>query len=198
MNPRFLRVLTLAVLTLAPGALAFPQSLAAAAKKEQARRKEVPPKAGAKVYTESDISGSAKGTAAKSDDAADANKAGTTTAASPSGASSAAPKGAAGSSAADATEQQAEAYKARIAALKEAIADRDEEVRRLANHPTGGGKVCRIPEGVFQPGKTAPEQVVCPYQMESRHDRAKREQDRLKADLVALEAEARRSGVVIR
>lgn len=193
MNRVCLRALTFAALILTPAVAAFPQSLADTAKKEQARRKKVPPKAAAKVYTDSDLPGSGKGTAAQSEHNTAAGQALVPGA-------SALPAGKTGSAApaTDAREELAEIYKARIASLQEEIAESDKEVQQLARHPTGGGKICLIPEGVYQPGKTAPSEIVCPYQMESRYDRARREHDKLKAELAALQEEARRAGVVIR
>jgi hypothetical protein len=182
MNRRVFGVLGLWVVTLAPTA-AFSQSLADTAKAEQARRKKAAPAGTPKVYTESDLPASPVKTESEPDTAkAEAN-------ASP-------PKKAPGGISSDERKRRETAdYKAREAAMKAQIAEVEEEVQRLARHPTGGGKVCKLPEGVFKPGVTAPEQVVCPYQMESRYDEAKRHLDEMKARLTAFQDEARRHGI---
>ena len=87
------------------------------------------------------------------------------------------------------------AFRARAAEIQARIARAEAVVQQLGNHPTGGGKVCRLPEGVFRPGETAPEQVVCPYQMESRYDVANRNLGRIREELVALQNEALRLGI---
>ena len=83
----------------------------------------------------------------------------------------------------------------RAAGMQARIARAEAVVQQLGNHPTGGGKVCLLPEGVFHPGETAPEQVVCPYQMETRYEVAKRDLDKLKGEFAAFQDLARRRGI---
>jgi len=182
MNRRVLRPVGLVVVTLAP-TLVFSQSLADTAKAEQVRRKKSAPADAAKVYTESDLPASP----AKPSPDPDAGK---------TAGKTAAKKSATGRLTAEEMKQiEIASFKEGEARYKARIAEIDAEVQRLAKHPTGGGKVCRIPEGVFVPGVTAPSQVVCPYQMESRYDEAKRHLEEAKRDLAAYQDDARRRGI---
>lgn len=186
MNRGILESLTFAVMTLLPAAMVFPQSLAEAAKKEQARRKAAVPAGTPKVYTESDLPASPAGT--PSPDAAaevDKTRTGTATRKEP----------VRGMTGEESMQREVADYRARAAEIKGRIARAEALVQQLGNHPTGGGKVCRIPEGAYKPGVTAPQQVVCPYQMESRYDEAKRLLETVKAELVALQNEALRRGI---
>ena len=188
MNHGCLKAMALVLVTLLPAAMTFPQGLADAAKKEQERRKKAAAPGTTKVYTESDLPSSPAGPApAEPEVKADANK---------TGAKPASAGGAANPVTSEASRQREIAeYKTRAAEIQARIARAEGLVRQLGNHPTGGGKVCRIPEGVFQPGVTAPEQVVCPYQMETRYEVAKRELEKVKGELGALQNEAARHGI---
>ncbi|MBX7186661.1 MAG: hypothetical protein K1Y01_16085 [Vicinamibacteria bacterium] len=186
MSRKVLGAVVLALVTLAP-ATALPQSLAETARKEQARRKQASPAATPKVYTESDLPASPARPVSESDAAGEAEKARVR--------SSAEKSSAARDSSEASRQREIAAFKARAAEIQARIARAEALVQQLGNHPTGGGKVCRLPEGVFRPGETAPEQVVCPYQMESRYDVAKRNLGRLREELVALQNEALRLGI---
>ena len=183
MNLRLASVAGLTIFMLATPA-AFPQDLADAAKKEQARRKKVTPAGAAKVYTETDLPPLPPGVTPS---AATAEKG--------SSRPGAPRTPAAGATSEDQSKQAIAEYRAAEAEFKERISAAEAQVQQLASHPTGGGKVCRIPEGVFQPAVTAPEQVVCPYQMESRYERAKRELEALRSEFARFQETARRSGI---
>ena len=163
------------------------QSLADTAKKEQARRKAAAPAGTPKVYTESDLPASPAETPSDSDAKVETNK---------GSAKPVAPKPAArGATSEELMQQEIAGYRTRAAQIQARIARTEALILQLGNHPTGGGKVCRLPEGVFRPGETAPEQVVCPYQMESRYDEAKRLLETLKGELTAVQNDARRRGL---
>jgi len=191
MDRRWEKALMLALVVVTSASVAFPQSLADAAKKEQARRKKVAPAQATKVYTETDLPPS------------EARGAETNTAA---GAASDPPQPSAPSpadknvdsrAAGEALRRSIEAdYKQQEDRINGRIAKAEAEVQRLGNHPTGGGSVCRVPADI--PPGTAPHQVVCPYQMESRYEVAKRALEEIKAELASLREQARREGVVVR
>ena len=187
--------LTLVALALAPVAMAFPQGLADTAKKEQARRKKTAATSPTKVYTESDLPTAPLGASPAQPEAAPGDIKPNVAAA--EGEQSARKdmerRAWEAMRSAEATE-----WGMRIAGLKQRIAEVEAQVKQLGNHPTGGGKVCKVAPGVFVPGVTAPELVVCPAQMESRYDVAKRTLETLKADLAALTGNAARAGVVVR
>lgn len=188
MNRGILKALALVFGTLLPVAMVFPQGLADTAKKEQERRKKAAAAGATKVYTESDLPSSPAGAApADLEVKADANK---------TGVRPASGRGAVNPATSEASRQREIAdTKARAAEIQARIARAEALVQQLGNHPTGGGKVCRLPEGVFRPGETAPEQVVCPYQMESRYEVAKRELEKIRGELAAFQQEARRRGI---
>ncbi|HQZ15608.1 MAG TPA: hypothetical protein PKU70_10425, partial [Vicinamibacteria bacterium] len=188
MNRGVLKTMALAVVTLLPAAMVFPQGLADTAKKEQERRKKAAAAGTTKVYTQSDLPSSPSGAApAEPDPKSDASKPGPT----PSSG-----KGAVNPATSEEAKQREIAdYRARAAQFQARIARSEAVVQQLGNHPTGGGKVCLLPEGVFRPGETAPEQVVCPYQMESRYEVAKRDLDKLKGEFAAFQDLARRRGI---
>lgn len=188
MNRGCRKVMAVVVVTLLPAAMVFPQGLADTAKKEQERRKKAAAAGTTKVYTQSDLPSSPAGDApAEPDVKGDANKAGATPAVG---------KGAVNPATGEEAKQREIAdYKARAAGMQARIARAEAVVQQLGNHPTGGGKVCRLPEGVFRPGETAPEQVVCPYQMETRYEVAKRDLDKLKGEFAAFQDLARRRGI---
>jgi hypothetical protein len=188
MNRGCLKAIALVFVTLLPAAMTFPQGLADTAKKEQERRKKAAASGTTKVYTESDLPSPPAGAApAEPEVKADANK---------TGARPTSTGGVVNPATSEESRQRESAnYKARAAAIQARIARAEALVRQLGNHPTGGGKVCLVPEGAFQPGVTAPEQVVCPYQMETRYEVAKRELEKVKGELVALQNEAARHGI---
>lgn len=163
------------------------QGLADAARKERVRRKETSAAGAAKVYTESDLpTSSAK---ESSSDASAANSSARVSRS--SGQISASQSGDDGS-----RRQAAAEWTARIAEKKLEIAELEVRVQRFANHPTGGGKVCPITKPIDFKGNVAPQQLVCPYQMESRYDVAKREMEKAKTELAELEQQARSLGIV--
>jgi hypothetical protein len=176
-------------------AIAFPQGLADTAKKERARRKKAAATSPTKVYTESDLPTAPVGATPSQKEA---------------GPDDVKPDvGAAEGEQSARRDRERRAMEAmrsaeatdfgmRIAGLKQRIAEVEAQVKQLGNHPTGGGKVCKLAPGVFVPGVTAPELVVCPAQMESRYDVAKRTLETLKADLATLMGSAARAGVVVR
>lgn len=193
MTRRTLSALALAAFALAPVAMAFPQGLADTAKKEQARRKKAAPTSPTKVYTESDLPTTPAGATPTETEAGPDDVKSNVTAVEGEQ-----------SSRTDAARRAMEAMREgeatdfgmRIAGLKQRITEVEARVKQLGNHPTGGGKVCKVAPGVFVPGVTAPEQVVCPAQMESRYDVAKRALETLKAELATVTATAQRAGFV--
>lgn len=187
MNPKLLKAVVLALVALAPAVAAFSQSLADAAKKERARRKTTAPAAAPKVYTESDLPTSPAGATPEPEAKGEGDQA-TVTPAVPKARKK-------GLSSEESKQLEIAGYRARAAEIQGRMAQIEAVVKQLANHPTGGGRVCRIAEGVFRPGETAPEQVVCPYQMETRYEEAKRALDSVQAQLTALKTEATRRGI---
>jgi len=170
-------MIALWVVTLAP-AVVFSQSLVDTAKAEQARRKKAAPAGTPKVYTETDLPASPTKT--------EPEPKATKTSAAP------APKKGAPPGLISEADRQRTELASREMELTNLITHLEEVVQRLAKQPTGGGKVCPIPEGAFKPGETAPSSVVCPYQMESRYDQAKRQLDEAKALLAVVQDDARR------
>ena len=191
MTRRSLNTLTLIALALAPVAMALPQGLADTAKKEQARRKKAAATSPTKVYTESDLPTAPAGATPSETEAPEDVKSSVVAADGERSARKDRERAMEAMRSAEAAD-----FGMRIAGLKQRIAEVEARVKQLGNHPTGGGKVCKVAPGVFVPGVTAPELVVCPAQMESRYEVAKRTLETLKAELATVTESANRAGFV--
>ena len=188
-NPAMLRVrgtarlviVSLLPMCLSPGPVtAFAQSLAAVAKKEQARR-EKPATEEAKSYTDKDLPGYSPIAPGDDETAPDSRK--------PSAAAKngGAPTSTA-SSAAARQEERKSFWRARAASLRSRIQEGEERVRRLDTSRVGGVQV----KTCATAGSS--DQAMC-GDWESLYSRAKRNLEGAKASLAALEDSARRQGI---